>query len=176
MTTGDAVGDVTHMIAQLMVAAPVSETKEDEEIVVTALDIALAESVTKTVSTYSAVSFSLSHPLRILFFFFCANIQTRGLVTIYAPSQSFISLQTITPTTRYPYPLSHVVIITAHYTHGSLVRSLTLNGMDLVNVTVVMILSPQGACHYYCYRVLMKHHVDISNEKDKPRHFTYEQY
>jgi hypothetical protein len=57
MTSGDAVGDVTHMIAQLMVAA----LKEDEEVVATTLDIALAESVTKTVSTWSAVSFSLSH-------------------------------------------------------------------------------------------------------------------
>lgn len=48
MTTGDAVDDVTHMIAQLMVPALVPKTKEDEEVVVTALDTALADSVTKT--------------------------------------------------------------------------------------------------------------------------------
>jgi hypothetical protein len=48
MTTGDAVCDVTHMITQLMVAARITKTNEDEE--VTALDIALAESV-NTVST-----------------------------------------------------------------------------------------------------------------------------
>lgn len=78
MTTGDAVDDVTHMIAQLMVPALVLKTKEDEEVVVTALDTALAESVTKTVSIQSTLSLSLFLPLRILFFFFCANIQTEG--------------------------------------------------------------------------------------------------
>lgn len=174
MTTGDAVDDVTHMIAQLMVPALVPKTKEDEEVVVTALDIALAESVTKTVSIQSALSLSLSlSPTQNSLFLLLRQHPDRGLVTIYAPSQPFISLQTITPTTRYPYPLSHV-FITAHYTHGSLVRSLTLNGMDLVNVTVVMIVSPRVTCCYY--RVLLKHHVNISNEKDKSRHFSYEQY
>jgi hypothetical protein len=50
MTTGDAIGDVTHMIAPLMVTAIV-KNKEEEEAAQTASDIALAGSVTKTVST-----------------------------------------------------------------------------------------------------------------------------
>jgi hypothetical protein len=54
MTTDDAIGDVTHMIAPLMVAALVKKSKEDEVVVETASDLALAESVTKTVSTWSA--------------------------------------------------------------------------------------------------------------------------
>jgi hypothetical protein len=155
------------MIAQLMLAVLVPKTREDEEVAVTAL----AESVTKTVSTQYPLSLS---PTQNSLFLLLRQHPDRGLVTIYAPWQPFISLQTITPTTRSPYPLSHV-LISAHYTHGSVVRSLTLSGMDLVTVTVVMILSPRVACRSY-YRVLMKHHVNINNEKDEARHFSYEQY
>ena len=46
MTTADAVGDVTYMIAPLMVVVLVKKTKQGEQTVT-----ALAESVTKTVST-----------------------------------------------------------------------------------------------------------------------------
>jgi hypothetical protein len=54
MTTGDAVGDVTHMIAPLKVATLVKK-REDEVGEETASELALAESVTKTVSTWSAL-------------------------------------------------------------------------------------------------------------------------
>lgn len=60
MTTDDAACDVTYMIAPLMVAALVKKTEEDEEVVATASVIALAETVTKTVSTWLC-SLCLSH-------------------------------------------------------------------------------------------------------------------
>lgn len=67
---------------------------------------------------------------------------------------------------RYPLPLFRVVI-TAHYSHGPLVLALTPDGMDPVNVTVVMIVS--GVRSHHSSEVLMKHHDNISNEKDIPR-------
>lgn len=50
MTTGDAIDDVTHMIAPLMVTALVQKNKEDEVVLESASYLALAEPVTKTVS------------------------------------------------------------------------------------------------------------------------------
>lgn len=68
---------------------------------------------------------------------------------------------------RYPLPLFRVVI-TAHYSHGPLVLALTPDGMDPVNITVVMIVS--GVRSNHSYPVLVKHHDNVSNEKDIPRH------
>jgi hypothetical protein len=79
MTTDDVNGDVTLMIAPLMVAALVKKAKEDGEVVAAASDIALAESVTKTVSTWSALS--LSHSMSSLFFL--CHLASRGLVTTH---------------------------------------------------------------------------------------------
>jgi hypothetical protein len=74
---------------------------------------------------------------------------------------------------RHPLPLLRVVITTAHYSHGPLVLALTPDGMDLVNVTAVMILLVVGS--HQNYRALMKHHDNTSNEKDIPRHYYREQ-
>jgi hypothetical protein len=93
MTTGDAVCDVTHMIAQLMVAALVTKTKQDGEAVVTALRTALADSVTKTVSTYVYLS-SLSSPTQIALSFSARTYRQRvsyyicTIVAIHIPTNN----------------------------------------------------------------------------------------
>lgn len=83
-----------------------------------------------------------------------------------------MSIHIPAPVTYYPSPLHHAVISTAH-THGPLVLTLTLSGMELVNVTAVMILLEVGSlCNY---RVFMKHHANVSDEKDESRLYTCEQ-
>lgn len=64
MTTGDAACDVTYMFAPVLVAELVKQTEEDEEVVAAASYLALAESVTKTVSTW-VCCLALSLPLII---------------------------------------------------------------------------------------------------------------
>ena len=166
MTTGDAVCDVTYMFAPVLEVELVKKTEEDEEVVAAASYIALAESVTKTVSTW-VCCLALSLPLIILPSFL-RQLSDRGLDTTDASSCPFISRQRIAPVT-YPLPLSRVVITTAHYSHGPLVLALTPDGMDLVNVAVVMLVSGVGSHH--SYPVLIKHHDNISNEDTSKHHY-----
>jgi hypothetical protein len=102
MTTGDVVCDVTYMFVPVLVVGP-EKTKEDEEVEVTASYIALAQSVTKTVSTWICSLF-LSLPLDILSFL--RQRSDRGLDSTDAPCCPFISRQRIIPVTLPPSPFA----------------------------------------------------------------------
>lgn len=103
MTTGDAVCDVTYMFAPVLEVEPVKKTEEDEEIVAAAASyLALAVSVTKTVSTW-VCSLALSLPLIILPSFL-RQLSDRGLDTTDASSCPFISRQRNAPVTLPPSP------------------------------------------------------------------------
>ena len=102
MTTGDADCDVTYMFAPVLEVESVKKTDEDEEVLAAASYLALAVSVTKTVSTW-VCCLALSLPLIILPSFLHQR-SGRGLVTTDASSCPFISRQRIAPVTVPPSP------------------------------------------------------------------------
>jgi len=102
MTTGDAVCDVTFMVAPVLEVELVKKTEEDEEVVAAASYLALAVSVTKTVSTW-VCCLALSLPLNILPSFL-RQLSDRGSDTTDASSCPFISRLRIAPVTLPPSP------------------------------------------------------------------------
>jgi len=107
MTTGDAVCDVTFMFAPVLEVELVKKTEEDEEVVAAASYLALAVSVTKTVSTW-VCCLALSLPLVILPSYL-PQLSDRGLDTTDASSCPFIyrrriALVTLPPS---PFPCRH---------------------------------------------------------------------